>query len=282
MSLVQYSDSGSDSDSDAELPPPKRPRHIIQPISDLPPLPPTFHDLYASSTRVSVQDDPTLHGGRKRVTPHVEGNWPTHLYLEWYPSKEELPLLKNLIPSQSKDRAKNQVRIHSLLHSDLGAQLPLHISLSRSVVLRTEQRTLFMDSVQKAVEGSRIPPFNVIPDRLMWAPNHDRTRWFLVLHVQRPKENTLNALLWSSNRALARVGQPPLYASSVDDASHQQDYSDNFHISIAWTLTEPRAENTQYLTNIDLDPLQDLHIQFDCLKVKIGNNVTSIPLPMNM
>ncbi|KAJ5256665.1 hypothetical protein N7478_012769 [Penicillium angulare] len=123
--------------------------------------------------------------------------------------------------------------------------------------------------------------FNVIPDRLMWAPNHDRTRWFLVLHVQRPKDNTLNALLGLSNRALARVGQPPLYASSVGDSTHQQDYSANFHISIAWMLTEPRIEDTQHLTTIDLDPLQDLCVQFDCLKVKIGNNVTSIPLPMN-
>jgi hypothetical protein len=93
MALVDYSSSDADEEevedakkrNSSELTAPsmtlKRKRES-ESASVLPPLPSKFHDLYASTSRLSTRDDPSLHGGRKRVIPHIEGNWPTHLYIE--------------------------------------------------------------------------------------------------------------------------------------------------------------------------------------------------------
>lgn len=88
--LVNYSDSDdSDNPTAPALPARNRKRKRdgldINAVSDLPPLPATFHDLYASTARASSHDDPDMHSGRQRVTPHVKGNWPTHVYLECKP-----------------------------------------------------------------------------------------------------------------------------------------------------------------------------------------------------
>jgi hypothetical protein len=92
MALVPYPDSDSDGDdrSQAIAAQPsqsaskgatKRKRSESA-QDDLPPLPAAFHDLYTTNSRISTSDDPSLHGGRKRAIPHVEGNWPSHVYLE--------------------------------------------------------------------------------------------------------------------------------------------------------------------------------------------------------
>jgi hypothetical protein len=80
MSLVEYSDS--EEEGDIPLPRAKRRKASSLDEPDLPPLPSSFLDQYSSTVRTSTRDDPSLHGGRQRVTPHVEGNWPTHVYVE--------------------------------------------------------------------------------------------------------------------------------------------------------------------------------------------------------
>lgn len=80
MNLVGYSDSDEDVEPVAKRI--KKAADQKKDDDDLPPLPASFLNLYSSSVRVSNTDDPSLHHGRKRVVKHVEGNWPTHVYLE--------------------------------------------------------------------------------------------------------------------------------------------------------------------------------------------------------
>lgn len=67
-------------------------------------------------------------------------------------------MLENLISKAENKHGANSMTIHSLLRSDLGAQLPLHVSLSRPVVLRTEQRYEFIEIYRTAIHNSNVEP----------------------------------------------------------------------------------------------------------------------------
>jgi hypothetical protein len=105
MALVNYSDSDEDNNDNEDGRPLKRKADDDDNDDDgPPPLPASFLNLYSSSVRVSNTDDPALHHGRKRVVKHVEGNWPTHVYLECKSSFFLAPFL-SLAPSLSLSRS---------------------------------------------------------------------------------------------------------------------------------------------------------------------------------
>ena len=261
----------------------------------LPPLPASFHSLYATNVRSSTTDDPSLHAGRTRQVPHVVGNWQTHVYLEWYPSQSEVDILDHVIkkswPMSTTVEAPPTNTVHSFLHSNLGTRLPLHISLSAPLVLETIEKGLFEDSIKSKLGDSRIKHFRVEATKLDWAANHDKTRFFLVLRLSKPQDDELNRLLSLCNATAEHFGQPQLYVEPTD--IHQlrvrpqlkgnktgkiADQSDAFHISIAWTLDEPNDSARQSLAALAEDQLPTLKVSFHVLKLKIGNAVIDLPL----
>ncbi|GAW22693.1 hypothetical protein ANO14919_122360 [Xylariales sp. No.14919] len=245
--------------------------------SELPPLPSAFHDLYASTVRVSASDDPTLHQGRKRVNPHKAGHWPSHLYIEWHPTPTErttlttlLSTLQSTLTTTSPSPAPS---ITSFLTSDLGAPQPLHISLSRPIVLSTAQKDAFLSDLERSIRSSGIAAFELAPAGLQWHRTAESARSFLVLRVaSKPalnQSNTSNgngnnkagkgaedptgetnpqltALLRRANAVVAAFGQPALYAFAQpradDGGGERADVDTAFHISIAWSFAVPSAE----------------------------------------
>ncbi|KAL8858010.1 MAG: hypothetical protein Q9178_005471 [Gyalolechia marmorata] len=325
MPLVAYSDS-EDSTSDGNSKPNignlpvsvkglkrtrKRKLDEEDRPSDLPPLPDSFHDLYSSTVRFSNQDDPSLHAGRQRQTPHIEGQWPTHVYIEWHPSRSETKTLTNILTDIGKTLPPN-VQLHSLLKSDLGAGLPLHISLSRTLPLATHQRQPFTESLQTAVQESAVKPFTVTSDGLRWTANYEKNRWFLVVPIKKPPGDELNRLLGATNRVAQKYDKPCLYLAQNSLAApvtvtrwqpstekhggsntvsstfgvglgepypHMyDDMSAHFHISIGWTLEEPVANLAEAIVDKGSQGAIKLELAIETVKARIGNGVVVVPL----
>jgi hypothetical protein len=320
MGLVDYSSS----DSEPSASPPAKKRRTSpessfpQPQStptDLPPLPSTFHDLYAHTVRQSPSDDPSLHQGRRRVIPHVPGNWPSHIYVEWIPTAPQHALLSSFL-SRLQAALLPDVQLNGFLTSDLGAPLPLHVSLSRPFVLGTAEKDAFLEKLVEQLGSTEIGSFNLgCWGGLEWHRTPESGRSFLVLRVRsrrgRGDESAgesdgvadegcdrdedededndgqvelnpeLVLLLTRCNTRVASYGQPSLY-----DWADGARLGDAFHVSIAWSFAEPDEELRRKTAIVFSQPefrkaISEMEFQVGGVKAKIGNVVNHIPLYRN-
>lgn len=261
-----------------------------RPVSSaLPPLPPSFHDLYASTVRTATADLPSLHQGRRRIIPHKDGSWPSHIYLEWHPSSSQHQLLQSLLAALAAELDHLLIGhgLPGFLTSELGAPLPLHVSLSRPFVLRTDEKDAFLDRLIQDTARCRVPAFALACHDLAWHRSPGSERSFLVLRVRglSGTNHELSALLRACNRLVASHGQPELYSSRGPGQGETSDASDAFHVSLAWSFTAPTAELSQKTAEVFTRPefrdavLSCISIPVEGVKVKIGNVVTNIALP---
>ena len=149
---------------------------------------------------------------------------------------------------------------------------------------------------------------------LRWEANQTQNRHFLVLALARPPCNGLNRLLAACNEVAAKFGQPtlynagsptkpnllrsegsgkgqpssqdckknadPLFDSQQDEGAEAlKDVLDCFHVSIAWSLATPGGDRPDTL-NLN-DKLGTLEVPISTVKIKIGNQVSSISLGNN-
>ena len=137
-----------------------------------------------------------------------------------------------------------------------------------------------------------------------WVANYEKTRWFLVMRLDKAPQDGLNQLLRISNGVIQSFGQPPLYADSQPPpqanntrehkirqkgplktasqtspaqmaAVNHVDVSSSFHISIGWTLTAPSKSLVEKLDSASHD-FKTVKIGINTVKAKVGNGITSM------
>jgi hypothetical protein len=193
------------------------------------------------------------------------------------------------------------------LTSDVGVPLPLHVSLSRPIVLGTEEKEEFLAELRGCVERMRFGEFRLRVRGVEWHRTGESGRSFLVLRVgshggergegdgdgetaekmeeaadgdnlyQNPNPE-LTTLLGRCNTVVQKYGQPQLY-EWADDSK----IGDAFHISIAWSFSTPdeelRRRTAEVFDDLELkEALERIEMPVDGIKAKIGNVVHHIPL----
>ncbi|WWD16603.1 hypothetical protein CI109_101031 [Kwoniella shandongensis] len=197
----------------------------------LPSLPSTFD--------TTPKDDPSLHQGRKRSRPFVDGEYNAHVYLSLpIPASlrntltsllSTLSTLSTLLPSHT---------IHPLLPS-------LHISLTHSLPLRRHQIAPFRDQLRAALTSprSRAGPFKLsFVGGVKGYDNHiagNGGRAFLALRVGAGAVE-LKEIVDKAIHPLLEVVHLPRYHDNPE-----------FHTSFAWTLIDPDSTQEKNVGNKD-------------------------------
>jgi len=218
-SLVSYESS----DEETQSPPPLKKRKL-----------PTL----ASSLTVPVPvDNPALHQGRVRSSPHVEGQWASLVYIPIVLGKDEY--LAKLL-TKALDSAKVQVpSLQSVGFKDDSWEL--HISLTRPMFLRTHQREEFKKAVKDMARSYHAFPVSFA--NFAQLTNDEKTRVFLTVEV---------GAGFDQLRQLSEALIPTLRA-----IRQQEFYPEpRFHASIAWALldrpTLPSSDSPEFVTIPDL------------------------------
>ncbi|ODQ82980.1 hypothetical protein BABINDRAFT_159459 [Babjeviella inositovora NRRL Y-12698] len=156
--LNHYSSSDSDSDE---------PNVPVQPLRKrkLPPVAPELLDKFAKSPRISTSDIPAMNRGNSRSKSflHASKFWHSFCFLEWTPTREQrsrlLPLSQHLTSYISNTKTRfSHCEWQSNLINTLGSHLPLHVSLSDTLLLKNQQPETFIKHIRQGLRELKVVP----------------------------------------------------------------------------------------------------------------------------
>ncbi|EIW59655.1 uncharacterized protein TRAVEDRAFT_122213 [Trametes versicolor FP-101664 SS1] len=245
VALVDYA-SSDDEETDARNPPGEASQPAPPMKKKLPSLP-----IYLAPE--APIDNPALHQGRVRTTPHVEGQFAAYVYIPlvvernsklhklllriFAAAKLAVPSLHPIGFSQSTLNTADETERDGNAPED-GA-MELHISLSRPVYLRAHQRADFKRAVKAAAKSKR--SFSASFATLSELTNDERTRTFLTLEIGAGHDDF---------RALSDELTPTL--KSLRQKEFYQD--PRFHASVAWALLDSAKSPPQELREAEPAP----------------------------
>ncbi|KAI9627412.1 hypothetical protein H4Q26_017409 [Puccinia striiformis f. sp. tritici PST-130] len=197
----------------------------------------------------SLTNDPSLHQGRKRTRPHVEGDWPTHVYISIDLQGKTKDFLDRMVLKLAQE---DQSKVwHSLINGN-SEGFALHLSLSRPVFLKTNEREEFLNQLKKNI--SQINVFGIHFSTFSTLVNDECTRGFLALEVG-TGHSLLGDLLVQVDNILERFCQPKYYETP------------KFHVSIAWCLLDKQKVLNLILLGICLGKLTVLMFILERLSI---------------
>ncbi|RPD65182.1 hypothetical protein L226DRAFT_543431 [Lentinus tigrinus ALCF2SS1-7] len=181
-------------------------------------------------------DNPALHQGRRRTTPHVEGQFAAYVYVPVVITKNSklFELLSRMI--SAAQQSVPTLHPIGLTEADIASpdgegpssvsdvdDVEFHISLTRPTYLRAHQREEFKRAIRTAAR-TRVK-FPASLSTVSELTNDERTRTFLTLEVGAGHES-FKELSDSLTPALRSIRQKEFYEQP------------RFHISIAWALLD--------------------------------------------
>lgn len=146
-------------------------------------------------------DDQSFHQGRVRTREHVSGDWPTHVYLDFWLSQH---LARRLGDVLALADSQGLSTYHTLLVSPLGVERESHVSLSPAIMLPGDSK----DVVRRQLLDIRAAKVRLDFGSFARFTNEEQTRQFLVLRLSRESCVALRGTCRAINAVLTQHELP--------------------------------------------------------------------------
>ncbi|XP_055604874.1 U6 snRNA phosphodiesterase 1 [Uranotaenia lowii] len=245
--IQQYGSSESEDDDEKPI----NPETSFRPEVALPSSKSLLQVTESSSNQ--AENDPSNHQGRIRSFAHERGIWASYVFVDYNEIDPLVDLQRQII---NKCLQENQLELNSIEH--------LHLSLTKTFVLRHHNISAFVDDIRLAISGTK--RFKINLSNLAIYVNDERTRTFLAVQVHISSYGPLQQLVSKLDECMKRYKLPEFYRDP------------SFHVSFLWALGDREKELQGCLDRLQAmfdeiyqEEFRDMNVNVRQLEFKCGN-----------